>query len=76
MGAKVVATRVSNDRLARNRLPGAERETARYASLVPGVTASHLHYRGPQTGDDGQLPVSGLVKFYVIELEGHVEVEG
>ena len=41
---KVVATRVSHDRLARTQLPGAAEETARYAMLKEGVSALHLHY--------------------------------
>lgn len=72
---KIVATRVSHDRLARNQLLGADRETARYAMLNPGVTAIHLHYRGPQIGDDGHLPASGMVTFYLIEVEEYLEPE-
>lgn len=70
---KIVATRVSHDRLARNQLPGADEETARYATLKPGVTAIHLHYRGPQIGDDGRLPMGGMCTFYLIEVEEYQE---
>lgn len=70
---KIVATRVSHDRLARNQLPGANDETARYAMLKPGVTAIHMHYRGPQIGDDGKLPLSGMCTFYLIEVEEYQE---
>ncbi|WP_380874275.1 hypothetical protein ACFB49_46850 [Sphingomonas sp. DBB INV C78] len=66
---KIVATRVSHDRLAHAQLPGASEETARYAMLKPGVCAIHLHYRGPQVGDDGKLPVGSMVTFYLIEVE-------
>ena len=72
---RIVATRVSHDRLARNQLPGANEETARYAMLKPGVTAIHLHYRGPQIGDDGKLPISGMCTFYLIEVEEYQEHE-
>lgn len=73
---KIVATRVSHDRLARNQLSGADPETARYATLNAGITAIHLHYRGPQIGDDGALPLNGMVTFYLIEVEEYAEIEG
>lgn len=45
---RIVATRVSHDRLARNQLKGMAQDTARYATLKGGVTAIHIHYRGPK----------------------------
>lgn len=74
-GTKIVATRVSHDRLARQQLPGADVETARYAVLKPGVVAIHLHYRGPPIGEDGQLPLGGMCTFYLIEVEGYQSAE-
>jgi hypothetical protein len=73
---KVVATRVSHDRLARTQLNGPADETARYAQLKPGVTAIHLHYRGPQIADDGRMPLGGMCTFYLIEVEEYQEQEG
>lgn len=70
---KIVATRVSHDRLARDQLKGADEETARYAMLKAGVTAIHLHYRGPQIGDDGRLPTGGMCTFYLIEIDEYHE---
>ncbi|MBH0114377.1 hypothetical protein I5E68_15640 [Novosphingobium sp. YJ-S2-02] len=70
---KIVATRVTHDRLARNQLPGADPETARYATLRPGVTAIHMHYRGPHVEDDGELPMGGMCTYYLIESEEYHE---
>lgn len=72
---KVVATRISHDRLARRQLPGGAVETARYAQLQPGTTSIHLHYRGPTVAEDGELPVGGMVTFYLIEAEDYQEEE-
>ena len=71
---KVVATRVSHDRLARTQLPGAAEETARYAMLKAGITAIHLHYRGPQVGDDGRLPAGAMITYYLIEVDEYQEM--
>ena len=71
---KVVATRVSHDRLARTQLPGAAEETARYAMLKAGITALHLHYRGPQVGDDGRLPAGAMITYYLIEVDEYQEM--
>jgi len=71
---KIVATRVSHDRLARDQLSGANSETARYATLNPGVCAIHMHYRGPNVGDDGRLPLGGMVTFYLIEVDEYQEI--
>jgi hypothetical protein len=71
---QVVATRVSHDRLARRQFPAAAEETARYAALKPGITAIHLHYRGPQVGEDGRLPAGGMVTLYLIEVEEYQEL--
>src|SRR5688500_16259297 len=73
---KIVATRVSHERLARRQLPAVAAEVARYAILAPGTTSVHLHYRGPMIGDDGQLPVGGMVTFYLIEVEDYQQPEG
>ena len=73
---KIVATRVSHDRLARKQVPGTAAETARYAQLTPGTLAIHLHYRGPQIGDDGNLPLGGMVTFYLIEVEDYQQPDG
>jgi hypothetical protein len=66
---KVVATRLSHERLARHQLPGAHPETHRYAMLKPGVNALSLHYRGPQIPDNGDIPLGAMVTFYLIEVE-------
>ena len=71
---KIVATRVSHDRLARTQLLGAADETARYAMLKGGVTALHLHYRGPQVGDDGRLPAGAMITYYLIEVDEYQEM--
>ena len=71
----VVATRVSHDRLARAQLPHVAPQTARYATLTPGTTALHLHYRGPQVGEAGELPVGGMVTYYLIEVEAYQEAD-
>lgn len=73
---KIVATRVSHDRLARTQLTGAAEETARYAMLKGGICAIHLHYRGPQVGDDGRLPAGGMVTYYLIEVDEYQEPGG
>ena len=66
---KIVATRPSHERLARLQFPGASDETARYAMLKPQTNAVHLHYRGPQVPDSGEIPTGGMVTFYLIEAE-------
>ena len=71
---KIVATRVSHDRLARTQLSGAADETARYAMLKGGITAIHLHYRGPQVGDDGRLPAGAMITYYLIEVDEYQEM--
>ena len=71
---KIVATRVSHDRLARTQLVGAAEETARYATLKGGVTALHLHYRGPQVGEDGRMPTGGMVTYYLVEVDEYQEM--
>jgi hypothetical protein len=72
---RISATRVSHDRLARLQFPGAHEETARYAVLKPGTTAIHLHYRGPQVPDSGEVPIGASVNFYLIEAEEYQEAE-
>lgn len=72
---RIVATRVSHDRLARTQLAGASGETARYAQLKPSVVALHVHYRGPAIGEDGILPIGGMCTFYLIEIEKYQEQE-
>ena len=71
---KIVATRVSHDRLARNQLEGMAEETARYATLKDGASAIHLHYRGPQVGEDGRLPTGGMVTYYLVEVDEYQEM--
>lgn len=70
---RIVATRVTHDRLARAQLPGAHPETARYASLRDGMSAIHLHYRGPAIPDSGDLPVGGMCTFYLVEVDEYHE---
>jgi hypothetical protein len=70
---KISATRVSHDRLARLQFSGVHEETARYAVLKPGTTAIHLHYRGPQVPDSGEMPIGSSVNFYLIEAEEYQE---
>jgi hypothetical protein len=72
---KISATRVSHDRLARIHFPGANEEIARYAQLKPGTSAIHMHYRGPQVPDSGEVPVGGMVTFYLVEAEAYQEAE-
>jgi hypothetical protein len=72
---KISATRVSHDRLARIHFAGAHEETARYAQLKPGTCAIHIHYRGPQVPDSGEVPVGGMVTFYLIEAEQYQQAE-
>ena len=73
---RIVATRTGHERLARNQFPGASSETARYAMLKPSVNAIHLHYRGPQVPESGEMPMGGMVTFYLIEAEEYQEHEG
>lgn len=72
---RISATRVSHDRLARSQFPDVHEETARYAQLKPGTTAIHLHYRGPQVPDNGEVPIGGSVSFYLIEAEEYQEAQ-
>jgi hypothetical protein len=72
---RVSATRVSHDRLARLQFPGLHEETARFAALRPGTTAIHLHYRGPQVPDNGEVPLGASVNFYLIEAEEYQDSE-
>jgi len=72
---RIVATRVPHDRLARTQFPGAASETARYANLRPGVVAVHMHYRGPNVGEDGRLPVGGMITPYLLEVEEYQVAE-
>lgn len=71
---KVVATRISHERLARSQFPTVHEETARYAQLKPGVNAIHLHYRGPQVPDSGELPAGAMVTHYLIEVTEHPDL--
>ena len=74
-GTRISATRVSHDRLARLQFPNAHEETARYAVLKPGTRAIHLHYRGPQVPDSGEVPIGASINFYLIEAEEYQEAE-
>lgn len=69
---RIMATRVTHERLARNQFPNAGDEVTRYANLKPGTNAIHLQYRGPMIPDDGSLPVGGVVSAYLIEVEEYV----
>lgn len=72
---RIMATRVTHERLARNQFPTAGDEVTRYANLKPGINAIHLHYRGPMIPDDGQIPIGGMVSAYLIEVEDYVAPE-
>lgn len=66
---KIMATRVTHERLARTQFPAADPDPARYASLRPGTTALHLLYRGPPIPDSGEVPPTGALTPYLIEVE-------
>jgi hypothetical protein len=34
-----------------------------------------MHYRGPQVPDSGEVPLGGMVTFYLIETEEYQEAE-
>lgn len=70
---KISATRVSHERLARKQFPDVSDETARYAQLRAGTNAIHLHYRGPQVPDSGEMPVGSMVTLYLVETEEYAE---
>jgi hypothetical protein len=72
---KIVATRVSHDRLARNTFPNVSDEVTRYANLRPGTNAIHLHYRGPQVPEDGRLPIGAAITCYLVEVEDYQDKE-
>src|ERR1700712_3317235 len=70
---KILAPRVSHERFAKRQIPEAAGGFTRYAELSPGVNAIHLHYRGPQLPEDGQLPSGAAVTAYLIEVEDYHE---
>lgn len=72
---KIMATRVTHERLARGQFPHADQTATRYASLTPGTTALHLLYRGPPVPDSGELPIGGALTPYLIEVEEYQEQE-
>jgi len=72
---KIMASRVSHERLARLTFQNAAGDTARYAILTLGKNAIHLHYRGPQVPESGEVPVGGTVNFYLIEVSEYQEPE-
>lgn len=72
---RIVATRISHERLARTLFPDAARETSRYANLKPDTNAILLHYRGPQVPDSGEMPLDAVVTYYLIETEQYQEHE-
>jgi hypothetical protein len=39
------------------------------------VRAIHIQYRGPMIGDDGELPLSGMVTFCQIDTNDYQEEE-
>ena len=72
---RIVATRVSHERLARTLFPNASRETSRYANLKPSTNAILLHYRGPQVPDSGEMSPDAVITYYLIETEQYQEHE-
>lgn len=66
---KIMATRVTHDRLAKVLFPKADPDATRYANLRPGTAAIHLLYRGPPIPDSGEVPLTGSVTPYLIEVE-------
>lgn len=72
---RISATRVSHDRLARVQFPDVHQETARYAQLRAGTTAIHMHYRGPQVPESGEVPLGGMVSFYLVQAEEYQDVK-
>lgn len=71
---RVVATRPSHERLARNQFEPMAEETVRYAQLRPGTSAVHLHYRGPQVPDSGDMPLGSMITYTLIETEAYQKV--
>lgn len=71
VGTKIMASRVSHERLARSTFPSVAGPAARYAMLGPGKNAIHLHYRGPQIPESGAMPAGGSINYYLIETSGH-----
>lgn len=71
---RIMATRVSHERLARIQFREAG-DLTRYADLKPGMNAIHLHYRGGQISDSGEMPADAIVTPYLIETEPYVEAE-
>ncbi len=43
--------------------------------LKPGTSAVHIHYRGPQVPESGEMPVGGMITIYLIEAEEYQELE-
>lgn len=41
--------------------------------LKAGSSAIHLHYRGPQVPESGEMPVGGMVTCYLVEVEEYQE---
>jgi hypothetical protein len=72
---RIVATRVSHDKLARNTFPKVNEEVTRYANLKAGTNAIHLHYRGPQVPEDGRMPIGSVITCYLIEVEEYQDKE-
>ncbi|MEN2786264.1 hypothetical protein ACFOKI_07680 [Sphingomonas qilianensis] len=66
---RIVSSRVSHERLAKNPFPGAADDLQRYAQLAPGKSAILISYRGPPVPDSGDIPSTGAVTFYLIEVE-------
>mgnify|MGYP007051662571 CR=1 FL=1 len=70
---RIMATRVTHERLARNQFSRVSRETVRHVQMEPGVTAIHMHYRGPPIPDNGKMPFGGLITCYLIEVGEYQE---
>lgn len=72
---EIVASRVSHELLARHEFPRAAPGVKRYATLKPGMSAIHLHYRGPAIPDTGEMPERGIITLYLIEVDEYHEPE-
>lgn len=66
---RLMATRITHEKLGRGVFPNLSPEPTRYADLRPGVNAIHLHYRGPPLDQSGELPPGSVVTPYLIEVQ-------
>lgn len=70
---KVVSTRVSHEALAKSLFPMAAPTVQRYVDLSADKVAILISYRGPPVPDSGQVPATGAVTYYLIEVEAYQE---